>query len=302
MKRTLAKHMLSDSQLTTVVKEIEAVINSRPLTCVDSELDIILKPADFLTLGSCITIEGTVEDCLEKGTTIKVDLIKSWKRGLIIVREFKDMFVNRYLLSLRERYQHSHKEPRVTSKQSPAIGQIVQIKGENKNRETWRVGKIVSLKEGSDGLCRVAIVKVGDKNFTRSIAHLYPLEVQESEEDMEERFIRDDTSSELASATLAEPLEESTDRQITISEGIAQEENSPMMQIDEPIQETMECETLESESRESIGDVIDSEEVGILARDEEKEEDGRVGRVRRVVATKALQRIKEWTNNLLCLF
>ncbi|XP_045782904.1 uncharacterized protein LOC123879305 [Maniola jurtina] len=302
MKRTLAKHMLSDSQLTTVVKEIEAVINSRPLTCVDSELDIILKPADFLTLGSCITIEGTVEDCLEKGTTIKVDLIKSWKRGLIIVREFKDMFVNRYLLSLRERYQHSHKEPRVTSKQSPAIGQIVQIKGENKNRETWRVGKIVSLKEGSDGLCRVAIVKVGDKNFTRSIAHLYPLEVQESEEDMEERFIRDDTSSELASATLAEPLEESTDRQITISEGIAQEENSPMMQIDEPIQETMECETLESESRESIGDVIDSEGVGTLARDEEKEEDGRVGRVRRVAATKALQRIKEWTNNLLCLF
>lgn len=67
MRRRLEKHMLTDNQLVTLVKEIEATVNTRPLTCVDSELVHILKPSDFLTMGKCITMEGSTEDLgLEK--------------------------------------------------------------------------------------------------------------------------------------------------------------------------------------------------------------------------------------------
>lgn len=67
-------------------------------------------------------------------------------------------FDKRYLLSLRERYWHSHKDPRVTSKLTPKLGQIVQIKGDSKNRTGWKVGKIVSLCKEIDGLCRLFLI------------------------------------------------------------------------------------------------------------------------------------------------
>ncbi|XP_063391759.1 uncharacterized protein LOC134677258 [Cydia fagiglandana] len=183
MKKTLQKHLLNDTQLVTAVKEIEAVLNTRPLTYVDSEPDHVLKPSDFLTMGKCIITETSDKDPrTSQGTVTKDNLIKGWKKARIILREFKEMFENRYLLNLRERYSHHPKEPRVTSKVAPKIGQIVQIKGDTKNRINWKVGKIVSLKEGADGLCRVATVRVGDTEYTRSIAHLYPLEIEDGEE------------------------------------------------------------------------------------------------------------------------
>lgn len=57
MKRSLGKHMLKDNQLAKVIKEIEAVVNSRPRSSVDSEPDYILKHSDFLTVGKVITLE-----------------------------------------------------------------------------------------------------------------------------------------------------------------------------------------------------------------------------------------------------
>lgn len=45
------------------------------------------------------------------------------------------------------------------------MGDVVQLKGETKNREGWKVGKIVSLFSGADGLCRVARVKIGGKSL-----------------------------------------------------------------------------------------------------------------------------------------
>lgn len=83
-----------------------------------------------------------------------------------MIEEFKEMFTNRYLQSLKERYRHSHKEPRSTVKVEPEIGQVVQIKGDTKNREGWKEGKIISsLLRGADGLCRAAKIKIGDRDL-----------------------------------------------------------------------------------------------------------------------------------------
>lgn len=179
LKRTLQKQMLDETQLLTIIKEAEAVINTRPLTYVGSNLEHILKPADFLTPGKCLSVEVLIERLPLSGSLIKQQLIAGWNRGNKIMDEYKEMFVNQYLLSLRERYRNSPKQARVRSQESPNVGDIVQIKGEAKNREGWKVGNISELIKGKDGLCRIAKVKVGDKVFTRSLAHLYPLEVDE---------------------------------------------------------------------------------------------------------------------------
>ncbi|XP_063389850.1 uncharacterized protein LOC134675515 [Cydia fagiglandana] len=176
MKRTLEKHLLNDNQLLTVIKEIEAVINTRPLTYVGADLDRVLRPVDFLRLGNCVVPEPMETDNVGKITATKVDLIASWKRGTMILGEFKDMFIKQYLTSLREKHRYSVKQPRSTSDKLPQVGDMVQIFDDSKKRINWKEGKITTLIKSQDGHCRVAKVKVGDMEFTRSIGHLYPLE------------------------------------------------------------------------------------------------------------------------------
>lgn len=181
LKRSLGKHQLNDLKLNTIIKEVESVINTRPLTPVCSELDYVLKPSDFLSLGRCLTLNMPPETT-DKLTTTKRELIQGWKRGNIILEEFKEMFTNRYLTALRERYSSNHKQPRVKSGRKPCIGDVVQLKGRQKNRELWRTGRIFSLIRGLDGECRVAKVKIGNDELVRSTGHLYPLEVEDKDE------------------------------------------------------------------------------------------------------------------------
>ncbi|XP_073947156.1 uncharacterized protein [Choristoneura fumiferana] len=179
LKRTLEKHLLGDSKLLTVMKEVEAVVNSRPLTKVGTEVIHILRPSDFLSLGKCLTLTPATDNvCTVDGSKLQVNLIESWKKGLIILEEFKKIFKAQYLTSLRERYRHSPKQPRVVSNCEPKVGDIVQIKSDIKNRELWKVGKIEELTTSADNKQRVAKVNVGDSILTRSVGHLYPLETE----------------------------------------------------------------------------------------------------------------------------
>ncbi|CAG4986844.1 unnamed protein product [Parnassius apollo] len=113
----------------------------------------------------------------QKESEIKVALIEGWRRGQRLLEEFKYMFSNRYLSMLRERTQRMNRQPHIVSKKNPEIGDIVQIKGDNNNRSTWKTGKIVTLYRSKDRQVRVASVRVGDKEYNRSIAHLYPPEI-----------------------------------------------------------------------------------------------------------------------------
>lgn len=181
LKRTLDKHLLDDSKLHTVIKEIETILNTRPLTYVGSEPEHILRPINFLSLGNCIGVSSEVPYFNEESEVKKI-IIESWKRGQNIISEFIKMFTNQYLTELRNRKQVKHKQNRVVSNKIPEIGDIVQLRGESGNRTLWKTGKIVSIVKGKDGEIRVARVQVENKLFTRSVGHLYPLELESEEE------------------------------------------------------------------------------------------------------------------------
>lgn len=293
LKRTLQKHLLKDNQLSTIVKEVEAVINTRPLTCIDSELEHVLRPADFLAVGKCLIVEATDQNMPVQGTVTKENLILGWKRATIILQEYKDMFYNRYLMSLRERYQHSPKEPRVTSKLLPKEGQIVQIKGETKNRESWQVGKIIELIKSADNEYRVAKIKVGNKEFIRSIAHLYPLEIEENEQ-IERELASKKPSIEVSEC---EPLTEVPSEDIDL--------DLMMEPVDSHIAEINESsaviETTNDDTTQEEVMINAKKEVEEGSRDEnmEIELEETETRPQRIAAKRALEKIKQWTKDLL---
>ncbi|XP_048007344.1 uncharacterized protein LOC125242597 [Leguminivora glycinivorella] len=333
MKKTLQKHLLNDTQLVTAVKEIEAVLNTRPLTYVDSEPDHVLKPSDFLTMGKCIIMETSDKDpTTSQGTVTKDHLIKGWKKARIILREFKEMFENRYLLNLRERYSHHPKEPRVTSKLAPKIGQIVQIKGDTKNRINWKVGKIVSLKEGADGLCRVAKVRVGDTEYTRSIAHLYPLEIEDGEEQCKQTSSYDESVEEPVQLpdlprpsgkddqtveSLNDVAEPSSEQRFTHEVRDQQEEVQPHASpVEGKCSSKQAVEFMSSELNEPKPKSMSEPEplavVDLEFYDQNDPESHHLeevtpegqheeSRPKRAAALRALEKIKEWTSNLVAV-
>ncbi|KAL1450503.1 hypothetical protein WDU94_002862 [Cyamophila willieti] len=112
-------------------------------------------------------------------TATKSALVSSWKKSQAAFDQFRSMFVNQYLTSLAERGLKDHKQPRVLSHQTPAVGDLVQVK-EPLSRAFWRVGHIKELIPSQDGKTRTARVKLSNGNeLTRSISHLYPLEISD---------------------------------------------------------------------------------------------------------------------------
>ena len=88
----------------TVVKEIEAVINARPLTAVPSEAngEIALTPNHFLAFrfptslpASTIEIKGVKSD----------ELVKAWKVRESMLNDFWTRWKNQYILYLRSAHQ-----------------------------------------------------------------------------------------------------------------------------------------------------------------------------------------------------
>lgn len=303
LKRTFEKHLLYDNKLKTIIKEVEMVVNTRPLTYVGTELDTVLRPTDFLTLGHCLIVEPSEEEIL-LGSNVKIDLVKSWKGGQKVLEEFKRMFTDQYLLSLRERFQHSLRQKRVTSNRIPQISDIVQSKDGSKNRINWKVGKIVSLMKGEDDVTRVAKVRVGDTEFTRSIAHLYPLEGDASPTDMASKDIQMSPQVEVSDIHVSDTTEENPvedDPQPVSCEEVSSEivpdepdEDFPVTELDDRI--------VKSNTPSSFNDAnlqFEDGETGESQHDHKAVEVPNSDiRLRRKAAIRARERIAEWTRLL----
>lgn len=214
MKRTIDKHLLNTNQLSTIIKEIEAVINTRPLTTVGTELEHIISPSDFLCAGGPLVMETSDNEFLPQSATVtKATLVEGWKRGQAILREFAKMFVDQYLTSLRNQ-RSTHKQSRIAVDVVPQIGDIVQLRKDS-SRVHWKTGRVTEVIKGSDGKIRVAKVTMpsGDV-FTRSIAHLYPLEINESEE------VQNKESPQAITDNMAECIDQSEQVEVRETEAV----------------------------------------------------------------------------------
>ena len=56
-------------------------------------------------------------------------------------------------------------------------GDVVLIKGDEKNRGKWKIGIVKQIISGRDGNVRAVKLKTGKGEMKRTIQHLYPLEL-----------------------------------------------------------------------------------------------------------------------------
>ncbi|XP_064475637.1 uncharacterized protein LOC135389531 [Ornithodoros turicata] len=174
LRKILGKSTLTYNELATVVTEVEAVLNSRPLTYVYKDPDdlSVLTPGHFL-VGKRITALP-YEPAVELRSTSN-QLRRRWKYRERLMESFWTRWTKEYILYLR-----SANIRRPLSSCSVKTGDIVLIAKENAPRVSWPLGRVESTRESADGRIRSCHVRIsGGKVICRPIQLVHKLEADE---------------------------------------------------------------------------------------------------------------------------
>ena len=182
LRKTIGRRLLTTIQLQTLLKEIEAVLNSRPLVYVGDDINsnIPITPAHFLALNPKIgipQIEISEDKDFQPAESTTEKLLQMWKRGQRLLDMFWKSWKHEYLTSLRERTQTCLKTGRVHSEFLPKINDVVIVKDDT-TRRNWKFGKVTELQKSRDGNTRsVKVLIPSGKEIGRPLNLLYPLAV-----------------------------------------------------------------------------------------------------------------------------
>ena len=173
MKRAL-RHILtnsdtSDEELVTALTKSESLLNSRPITVCEDELDGngALTPNHFLV--------GRIDPCnvLEEEPTRSEGLLPSrrWKLVQSLVAQIWVRWQKEVLHSCMTRTKWKSQALNLKIGDVVLVLEPIQLKAKK-----WRLGRVVEVYPGLDRQVRVADVKVDGKVFRRPVNKLCMLE------------------------------------------------------------------------------------------------------------------------------
>ena len=159
-RKTVGGGLLSFSELEEIVLDVEVCMNNRPLTYLEDDPQLpVLTPNSFLFQQPTAVPELQPHQLKERDLKKRLRFLCTTKDGLW------NRWTREYLTGLRER----HKIVRGSKAEYPKVGDIVIVKGENKNRNTWKLGKIVRLITGRDGVVRGVELQTGNGRLERPL-------------------------------------------------------------------------------------------------------------------------------------
>lgn len=168
LKRILNKN-LTYEELNTLLCEIEACLNSRPLSPIDESDTQNVMP---LTSGHFLIGEAPVTVPMSDSRAVKVNHLSRWQHMQRLLRDFWHKWQQEYLSRLQQRPKWER------TQREFEVGDIVLIKTENLPPGKWSLGRIVEKHPGPDGFTRVYSVKSGDSITKRTVTKLCPMPVE----------------------------------------------------------------------------------------------------------------------------
>ncbi|XP_043468113.1 uncharacterized protein LOC122502234 [Leptopilina heterotoma] len=168
LRRILLDRTPHYEELNTLLCQIEMCLNSRPLCPLsDDPSDLrVLTPGHFLIVGEIVAIpENSLLD-------LKESRLSRWQLWQQLLESFWKIWSQDYLLSLQQRNKWKQKLENL------CVNQMVLLKQENLPPTKCQIGRIISVKKGSDNLVRVATIKTASGTYVRPITKLIVLPVK----------------------------------------------------------------------------------------------------------------------------
>lgn len=176
LTRMLGENKLTLGELNTLLCQIEACLNSRPMTPLDSdpaELEA-LTPAHFL-IGGALTLPEEIDLTQEK-----IGPIRRWRYVQFLTQTFWRRWQAEYLPQYQLRGKWT------TNRRSIKIDDVVIIRDECTAPTKWKLGKVIQLHPGNDGIVRVVTLRIASgAELKRPVVKLCILPTEKDQEIVE---------------------------------------------------------------------------------------------------------------------
>ncbi|XP_043466366.1 uncharacterized protein LOC122501154 [Leptopilina heterotoma] len=165
LTRMMFSRKFTFEEFSTLLVEIEACLNSRPLCAMSTDPEELnaLTPAHFL-IGSTLSM---LTD--EEPPNIPENRLNRHQLLQKIRNHFWKKWSSEYLQSLQARGKWQQ------TSENLSVGQLVLIRDDRYPPTKWPLGKVIEVHPGSDGRVRVATVKTNHGTYRRSIVRLSPI-------------------------------------------------------------------------------------------------------------------------------
>ena len=177
LKKVLGRSVFSSDELYTLLTEVEAMVNSRPLTEVSDEPEDTkyLTPASFLIGRQLINIP--VKPVVSSDKSLR-------KKELQKLCMLQNKTLQRLWKTWREEYVRNlgTVPTQVKDDQCIRVGELVNVAEHSIPRAKWKVGRVVKCKAGPDGRVRTVWVRTGTGTYSRPIQHISRLEAESLED------------------------------------------------------------------------------------------------------------------------
>ncbi|XP_054259795.1 uncharacterized protein LOC128984491 [Macrosteles quadrilineatus] len=165
LKRVIGDRVLTLMEIITLATQVEAVLNSRPLTALSADPSDIsaLTPGHFLIGTSLVAVpEPNLEEVPE-------NRLNHWQTVQALHQRFWQRWHQEYLHQLQQRKKWEKPNKNLE------VGDLVIIQDPRTPPLLWPLGRIVKTSPGSDGIVRVVTIKTQRGTFCRPATKVYPL-------------------------------------------------------------------------------------------------------------------------------
>ena len=162
LRRVLSNTKLTFAEFATVLTQIEACINSRPLAqlpCGDDGIEA-LTPGHFL-------IERPLESLPDHSFSYRSFLLlRCWHLCQALVCHFWQRWSTEYIVTLR-RYTKWHYPSK-----NIEVGDIVVLQENNLAPTKWELVRVIEVYPSKDGLVRVVTIRTSNGTYKRPVTKI----------------------------------------------------------------------------------------------------------------------------------
>lgn len=192
MYKAIRNKRLDFETMRTFLVEIEACLNTRPLTYMETDLEDrpTIRPIDFIQKDIRLAYPLDLlekeqeqdddyrppEDLVQLRT--RTQAIEALNSSHQLTQKFWKIWQTNYLMELRAHHQKGLKQGRSTTA-IPRIGQVVLVMDSNLPRNAWSMGRITTINSSRE----VELLSSKGRTIKRPINLLVPLELEDHSEE-----------------------------------------------------------------------------------------------------------------------
>lgn len=168
LKRVIGTSTLTYEEMATVLSQVEACLNSRPMWRIDENSEPLpLTPGHFL-VGEPLIVAS--DRCYEH---VPISPLRRWQLCQRMLQDFWRRWSQEYLTQFLQRPKWTERTP------EPKVGDLVLVKEPDLPPARWLMGKVVETHPGLDNVTRVVTLKCKNSLIKRPTSRICVLPIAE---------------------------------------------------------------------------------------------------------------------------